>query len=110
MISNNNPFLHKGMELFWRSGGKNRSKIDPQHTNILRAELAFLSAAKCLADLQSGLGQLKHVKMLSGQKDRYSMQVNGNWRLTFTVINPGTGEVNKLDLEDYHGAGGAKKH
>ncbi|CUI05386.1 hypothetical protein BN2497_5549 [Janthinobacterium sp. CG23_2] len=38
------------------------------------------------------------------------MEVNRNWRLTFTLDDPQTGLVSKIDLEDLHQPGGAKRH
>lgn len=103
-------FLHKGLGLFWDSGGSDKSGITASWANVLRAELVHLNTATCLADILAGLGVLKKAKLLSGSTDRYSMEVNGNWRLTFTCVNPDTGEVNKIDLEDFHRPGGAKRH
>lgn len=45
---------------------------------------------------------LKKAKLLSGFTDRYSMEVNGPWRLTFTCSDASTGVVTMIDLENYH--------
>jgi plasmid maintenance system killer protein len=37
------------------------------------------------------------------------MEVNGNWRLTFTLDDAKTGLVSKIDLEEVHQPGGAKR-
>ncbi|MDQ1829560.1 type II toxin-antitoxin system RelE/ParE family toxin [Massilia sp. CCM 9029] len=72
--------------------------------------LTHLNAARSLQDLQAGQGRQKSLKPLSGHGNRYSMEVNGNWRLTFTLDDPQTGLVSKIDLEDLHQPGGAKRH
>lgn len=100
-------FRHKGLELLWDSGGDNHSGIQPHYKKVVMANLVHLSAARSLEDIQAGWGKLKRVKLLSGQPDRYSMEINGNDRLTFTC--DASGGVSKIDLEDYHRSGGAKR-
>lgn len=107
MISKEDGFVHKGLELLWTSEGENHSGIQPNYKKVVMANLVHLNAARSVDDAQAGWGKLKHVKLLSGQTDRYGMEVNGNDRLTFTC--DASGVVSKIDLEDYHRPGGAKK-
>ena len=107
MIKEDGAFLHKGLELLWNSEGQNHSGIQPTQKKVVMRNLIHLSVARSVDDAQAGWGKLKHVKLLSGQTDRYSMEVNGNDRLTFTC--DASGMVSKIDLEDYHRSGGAKK-
>jgi len=105
-----NSFIHKGLGDFWASNGTDKSGIQPHFAKILKLELAHLSSARSLSDIQGGLGVLKKAKLLSGFTDRYSMEVNGPWRLTFTCSDASTGVVTMIDLENYHVPGGAKRH
>lgn len=107
MIDDANGFVHKGLELFWTSGGTNHSGIQPHYKKVVRANLVHLSAARSVDDIKAGWGKLKKAKLLSGHLDRYSMEVNANDRLTFTCSS--TGVVSKIDLEDTHGPTGAKR-
>lgn len=103
-------FVHKGLQVFWESGGKDHSGVSPSFTKVLRALLVHLDTSTTLDDIAGGLGKLKGFKALTGHKDRYELQVNGNYRLTFTCEDPQNGIVIKLDLEDVHRRGGAKRH
>lgn len=107
MIDKEVGFIHKGLELLWTSEGENHSGIQPSYKKVVMANLAHLSAARSVEDAQAGWGKQKRVKLLSGHTDRYSMEVNGNDRLTFTCNAAGL--VSKIDLEDLHRKGGAKK-
>jgi len=107
MIDEVNGFIHGGVELLWTSGGVNHSGIQPHYKKVVMINLAHLSVARSVADIQAGWGKLKKAKLLSGHVDRYSMEVNANDRLTFTC--DASGVVSKIDLEDTHGPNGAKR-
>ncbi len=86
---------HKGLEAFFRSG--TTSGIQPDHAKRLRLQLAILDTAQNLSDIALpgfGLHRLK-----GNAKDRWSIKVNGNWRLTFKFE---AGDIFVLDYEDYH--------
>jgi plasmid maintenance system killer protein len=102
-------FIHKGLQRLWESGGDDHSGIQPAYKKVLMKNLHHLGVARSLNDIEAGWGRLKHVERLSGQSDRYSMEVNANDRLTFTCDNPATGLVTKIDLEDPHRPAGAKR-
>lgn len=101
--------LHKGLQRFWTSGGKDLSGISPSWANVVRAILVHLNSANSLDDIRGGLGLLKNVKHLSGHAFRYSIEVNANWRITFDCPDATNGAVYNIDLEDLHRPGGAKR-
>jgi plasmid maintenance system killer protein len=108
MIDEKDGFIHKGLQRLWDSGGTDHSGIQFSYKKNVTVGLAHLSAARSIKDVQAGWGVLKKAKLLSGHTDRYSMEVNANDRLTFTC--DASGMVSKIDLEDTHGPGGAKRH
>lgn len=108
MIDEEESFIHKGLRSLWDSGGANHSGIQPHLKKNVMTGLVHLSAARSLKDIQAGWGLLKKAKPLTGHTNRYSMEVNGNDRLTFNC--DASGMVSKIDLEDTHGPTGAKRH
>ncbi|WP_404783120.1 type II toxin-antitoxin system RelE/ParE family toxin [Altericista sp. CCNU0014] len=88
-------FRHKGLEAFFRKGAT--SGIQPDHVKRLRLQLAILDTAQSLQDIAlPGFG----LHPLKGKaQGRWSIEVNGNWRLTFELVE---GDVLILDYEDYH--------
>ena len=101
--------VHKGLQRFWNSSGKDLSGISPSWARVLRAILVHLDTARSLDDIRGGLGLLKNVKQLSGHACRYSIEVNANWRITFDCPDPQNGIIYNIDLEDLHRPGGAKR-
>ena len=96
---NNNAiktFRHVGLEGFYRTGSK--AGIQPKHDKKLRTQLTALDAATQPQDLSVIPGWRLHA-LKGDQAGRWSITVNGNWRLTFTF--EGT-DVVLLDYEDYH--------
>jgi toxin HigB-1 len=88
-------FRHKGLRKFYDSGST--AGIQPNHAKRLRMQLAALNSAVTIDDMViSGYG-LHSLK--DGMKGRWSISVNGNWRLTFEFND---GNVYILDYEDYH--------
>ena len=102
-------FIHKGLKVFWLSEGTNCSGFQPHLAKVISVELVHLSTARSLGDIAGGVGRSKKFEKFTGHNDRYAMHVNGPWCLTFTCSDPKTGFVTKIDLENYHGVGGAKK-
>jgi toxin HigB-1 len=86
---------HKGLAGFYKSGQS--SGVQPSHMKRLRMQLAILDTAQSIDDIDlPGFG----LHRLKGQaKNRWSIKVNGNWRLTFELRE---GDVYLLDYEDYH--------
>ena len=86
---------HKGLRKFYESGSK--AGIQASHANKLRMQLAALDTAQNIDDMDIPGFRLHE---LSGSlRDRWSITVNGNWRLTFEFRD---GDAYLLDYEDYH--------
>lgn len=89
-------FRHDGLERFYRTGSK--AGIQPKHDKKLRSQLTALDAATQAQDLAAIPSWRLH-ELQGNQVGRWSITVNGNWRLTF--VFEGT-NVLLLDYEDYH--------
>ncbi|MGD9631182.1 MAG: type II toxin-antitoxin system RelE/ParE family toxin [Pyrinomonadaceae bacterium] len=88
-------FRHKGLAKFFEAGS--RAGIQPSHAKRLRMQLTALDTAKVLDDMDIPGFRLHPLK--GGERGRWSIWVNGNWRLTFEFID---GDVHIVDYEDYH--------
>lgn len=88
-------FKHKGLETFY-SSGKTRG-IQAKHQNKLRMQLTALDTAQNIEDMDIPSYKLHSLK--GKRKDTWSINVSGNWRLTFEFID---GDVHTLNYEDYH--------
>jgi len=86
---------HKGLRQFYETGVK--KGIQPDHENRLRLMLAALDTAQTIEDMDIPGYRLHPLK--GKFKGRWSVTVNGNWRLTFEFNE---GNVQLLDYEDYH--------
>ncbi len=88
-------FRHKGLRQFFETGST--AGIQAPLARKLRLQLAALHSANQIEDMDLP-GYRLH--LLKGEdKGRWSIWVNGNWRLTFAFRN---GHVFDLDFEDYH--------
>jgi toxin HigB-1 len=88
-------FRHKGLRRFYESGSV--AGIQPQHATRLRMQLAALDTAASIEDMNIPGFRLHPLK--GGDRGRWSIWVNGNWRLTFEFRD---GNAYVLDYEDYH--------
>jgi toxin HigB-1 len=88
-------FRHKGLRRFFESGSL--AGIQPQHAKRLRMQLAALDSAQVIEDMDIPGFRLHPLK--GGDRGRWSIWVNGNWRLTFEFRD---GQAYVLDYEDYH--------
>ena len=88
-------FKHKGLQRFYERGTK--AGIQSKHTNRLRLQLAALDTALTIEDMDVPGYRLHSLK--GRAKNRWSIWVSGNWRLTFEFKD---GDVHILDYEDYH--------
>ncbi len=88
-------FRHKGLKRFYESGSA--AGIQPPHARRLRMQLAALDTAHRIEDMDVPGFRLYPLK--GAEKGRWSVWVNGNWRLTFEFLN---GDAHVLDYEDYH--------
>ena len=88
-------FRHKGLKRFYDSGKK--TGIQSNHAKRLRMQLAALDTALIIGDLEIPGYRLHPLK--GRAKNRWSIMVSGNWRLTFEFLD---GDALVLDYEDYH--------
>ena len=88
-------FRHKGLRRFYESGSL--AGIQPQHAKRLGMQLAALDSAQVIEDMDIPGFRLHPLK--GADRGRWSIWVNGNWRLTFEFRD---GQAYALDYEDYH--------
>ena len=88
-------YRHKGLKKFFESG--NLAGIQPSHAKRLRMQLAALDTAQTIEDMEIPGFRLHSLK--GTDRGRWSIWVNGNWRITFEFQN---GNALILDYEDYH--------
>lgn len=86
---------HKGIRRFYETGSL--AGIQPHHAERLRVQLAALATAQTIDDMDIAGFRLHALK--GEDKGRWSIWVNGNWRLTFEFRD---GHAYVLDYEDYH--------
>ena len=89
------PFRHKGLRRFFESGVA--TGIQPHHAKRLRMLLAALDTARSVEDMD--IPGLRLHPLKGGETGRWSIWVNGNWRVTFEFKD---GHAYVLDYEDYH--------
>ena len=88
-------FRHKGLKRFYQSGST--AGIQPKHAKRLRMQLAALDTAMSIDDMDIPGFRLHALK--GSDQSRWSVWVNGNWRVTFEFRD---GNAYVLDYEDYH--------
>ncbi len=88
-------FRHKGLRRFFESG--NTSVVQAVHAKRLRLQMAALDTARVIEDMDIPGFRLHPLK--GEMKGRWSITVNGNWRVTFEFQD---GNAYVLDYEDYH--------
>lgn len=86
---------HKGLKKFFDAGS--RAGVQPHHAEKLQMLLAALDTAQTIEDMNIPGLRLHSPK--GPDRGRWSIWVNGNWRLTFEFRN---GHVHDIDYEDYH--------
>lgn len=88
-------FGHGGIERFFRTGSK--AGIQPKHAEKLRRQLFALDNAERAQDMNAPGWRLHQLHgELTGH---WSIDVSGNWRLTFAF--EGVDAV-LVDYQDYH--------
>ena len=88
-------FRHKGLRRLFERG--DTSGVQASHAKRLRLQLAALDTAKTIEDMDIPGFRLHPLK---GQmRGRWSVTVNGNWRMTFEFRD---GNAYVLYYEDYH--------
>ena len=88
-------FRHKGLKRFYETGSA--AGIQPKHASRIRMLLAALDSSQSIDDMNVPGFRLHPLK--GAEKGRWSVWVNGNWRLTFEFRD---GQAYVLDYEDYH--------
>ena len=88
-------FRHKGLRKFFESGSG--AGIQPRHFKRLRMLLAALDTAHTIEDMDIAGFRLHPLR--GSERGRWSVWVNGNWRVTFAFTD---GHAYVLDYEDYH--------
>lgn len=88
-------FRHKGLRKFFESGSL--AGIQPHHAKRLRMLLTALDTSQTIEDMN--IAGLRLHPLKGSQQGRWSVWVNGNWRLTFEFKD---GHAHVLDYEDYH--------
>ena len=88
-------FRHKGLRKFYESGSV--AGIQPHHAKRLRILLAALDTSTTVDDMNVPGFRLHPLKGES--RGRWSVWVNGTWRLTFEFRDR---HAHILDYEDYH--------
>ena len=88
-------FRHKGLKRFFETGSF--AGIQAKHAKRLRMQLAALDTARVIDDMDIAGFRLHPLK--GEEQGRWSIWVNGNWRLTFALRD---GQCFVLDYEDYH--------
>ena len=91
MISN---LRHKGLAELFERGRSRRVRHDLQARCLRRLEV--MDQAESLTDLNVPGFNLHR---LHGSSERYSIHVNGPWRITFEWRRD---EIAQVDLEQYH--------
>jgi proteic killer suppression protein len=90
-------FKHKGLKKFYFSD--DRSGLNPKHIDKIGFALDAIDSSHHPKDLQAlYVGKFSEKK--GSGKGVYSIEINGNWRITFQIEEEG---AVLLDYIDYHG-------
>jgi len=95
LIRSIKSFRHKGLEQFFRTGSK--AGIQPKHAEKLRVQLFALTNAQRVTDMNAPGWRLH--RLTGDLADHWSIDVSGNWRLTFTFQGQ---DAILVDYQDYH--------
>lgn len=90
-------FRHKGLKKFFYDG--NESGLNVNHIKKIAFALDAIDASHHPRDLK-GVYQNKFSEKKGSGEGVYSIEINGNWRITFQVESDG---AVLLDYLDYHG-------
>jgi proteic killer suppression protein len=88
-------FRHKGLRRYFETGSN--VGIQPAHAVRLRMILTALDTAVTIKDMD--ISGLRLHPLKGGERGRWSVGINGNWRVTFEFRG---GHAYVLDYEDYH--------
>ena len=87
-------FIHRGLKELFETGKSARIPSDLRKR--IKERLDVLHAAQTMLDLQRP-GGLRFHRLVP--TDRYAIDVNGPWRITFGWKD---GKASRVDLEQYH--------
>lgn len=88
-------FRHKGLRVFFETGRV--VGIRPDHAKRVRLQLSALDTATTIDDMN--IPGFRLHPLSGGAAERWSIGVNGNWRITFEFRDE---DAHVLDYEDYH--------
>ncbi|MCD6585456.1 MAG: type II toxin-antitoxin system RelE/ParE family toxin [Desulfobacteraceae bacterium] len=88
-------FKHKGLKRYYETGSM--TGIQPSHKKKLRLQLTALDTATCINDMDIPGFKLHPLK--GNRKNIWSIEVSGNWRVTFQFKDS---NAYILNYEDYH--------
>lgn len=88
-------FRHKGLRKLFETGST--AGVQASQATRLRFQLAALDTAQTIEDMDIPGFRLHPLK--GDMKGRWSIMVNGNWRITFEFKD---GNAYILNYEDYH--------
>lgn len=88
-------FRHKGLKALYEKG--QTKGVQQDHVPKLGRVLSRLDVANDIKDMDVPGWRLHPLK--GADKGMWSVWINGNWRLTFELID---GDAYVLDYEDYH--------
>ncbi len=88
-------FRHKGLRRLYETG--DTAGVQASHVKRLRFQLSALDTAGTIDDMDISGFRLHPLK--GDMKGRWSITVNGNWRVTFEFKD---GNACVLDYEDNH--------
>lgn len=86
---------HKGIKRFFDTGS--RAGIQPSHADRLRKQLFALDNARSEKDMNASGWRLHALH--GDHEGHWSVQVSGNWRLTFAFEGD---DAVLVDYQDYH--------
>ena len=88
-------FRHKGLRRYFETGSS--AGIQPAHAKRLSMILTALDTAMAIEDMD--IAGLRLHSLKGTERGRWSVWVNGNWRVTFEFRES---HAYVLDYEDYH--------
>jgi len=88
-------FRHNGLRKLFETGST--SGVHANHANRLRMQMVAPDTSQTIEDMNIPGFALHPLKGV--MRGRWSISVNGNWRLTFEFKD---GNAYLLDYEDYH--------
>jgi proteic killer suppression protein len=88
-------FRHRGLERFFRTGSK--AGIQPAHARKLGIQFGTLNVGRVPEDMDVPGWDLHPLK--GDLANHWSVKVNANWRMTFTLEGE---DAVLVDYRDYH--------